>query len=384
MLDTVRVAIPLNLSQHDRITKLAFRSDRELPAFLNPVTGELRFRRVDGLADTDQNSFHREIRWEVTPRYIEQQTYLTVELSLPKLWYGHNVELLYDYSDALNLLRVFLNQSLELRTCNALCPIEQWELKRLDCCYAWKFPSQMLAQQVLDSLKHLAYPRKQSHVRHTSIAFVGATYSFKFYLKHPEFRSHDLKALIKQKVPLEVVNSFEDKAKGVLRVEATLRQKYLDRIKVKTVSDILNFGTSNSDPSSGKRDFPVEVLQYFIRKFMGENVGMERPDEVKARLMQLYKPVKAGRLVSFWLYVQRFGDKDAKEVFGEDSYYASKRDLKKAGISLVEMPNKKNNVEQDFLDKFRVQVPSEYVVNKEDNYRDGDNILNLPRVVGED
>jgi hypothetical protein len=126
-----------------------------------------------------------------------------------------------------------------------------------------------------------------------------------------------------------------------------------------------------------RRDNPTAILQFFLRKYIGENSGMESVDVVKAKLLKAYKPVKASRLISFWLYVQRFGTQEAQSMFGRDSYYASKRDLKQAGVSLVEPPKNVVHIDRDFYSAFRMAVPSPYVTNKFDDFRSSDNILNF-------
>jgi hypothetical protein len=129
-----------------------------------------------------------------------------------------------------------------------------------------------------------------------------------------------------------------------------------------------------------KTDRPTAILQYLLTKFLGVNPGMQHTDEVEALLNDAFKPVKAARLMGMWLYVQRFGTDRAKEAFGHNSYYVARRDMKKAGVSLIEPPKNVVRLEPKFWDKFKVQVPSEFVVNKVDDFRNSGNVLNLPAV----
>lgn len=460
MIDTLRLRIPLTRTQFKRIREIGFASDREQLGFFSPKTGEIRLKRVEGLFKTDQNSFHREIRWELSPEYhlpLERsdgvtgritrvdRTFLTVELSLPKFWYGHNICLLYNFRDAIAYLKQLLEKRFKLTRCR-LASLDSWQVSRVDCCYAWKFPTQVMAQQVLESLKRLHYPRKKPHIHDTSITFAGATYTVKFYLKLPEFRNHDMKALIKEKASLEWVNHLEEKAAGVLRYEATLRPKYLGRAGIHTVNDLVRsvafaewdkesqYEGFNSDiatfaivcyqmqvhsralggkfengqrydaPSGVKvvaeeggqeyihrgggftyvtKDKPTTILQYFLTKFLGDE-PMRTVDQVLAKLEAVYKPVKAARLVGFWLYVQKFGTNSAKDKFGHDSYYRSKADLRRADVSLMEPPANVTPINRDFLQAFRFEVPSDHVTNRVDDFRDSDNLLNLAQAFGQE
>lgn len=452
MLDTVKLGIPLTQRQFERIQASVFASASPQWAILYPQTGELLLRRIKGLSNTDQNSFHREIRWDVPYVYSRTGTYLAVELSLPKLYYGHNIHLLYNYVEALELLKALLEKQFGLKGRGRLIDVYDWHLWRVDCCYAWRcwvndHPSQTAAQQVVDSLKHLHYPRKRPTIYPTSILFAGTTYSLKFYLKLPEFRQHDLKVLLKAKAALEWVNHCEALATGVVRVEATLRRKFLKKRGINTVGDLLTplaqyefdtdsypdghdfdstifaimtYCTGLVDESDWndiqwaaedgqrfnapegyefefytkqgtvnychtgdgfilrKTDQPTAILQFLLTKFLGQNPGMQHADEVEVKLKATFKPVKAARLMSMWLYVQKFGTEKAKEEFGHNSYYVARRDMKKADVSLVEPPKNVVRLDQKFWSNFQVRVPSEYVTNRVDDFRDGGNVLNLP------
>ena len=114
---------------------------------------------------------------------------------------------------------------------------------------------------------------------------------------------------------------------------------------------------------------------------------MHSDNEVLQILTQFYKPDKekgvtnnkAANLTGFWVYCQRFGLESAKEAYGKDAYYKNRRDLKNAGIDLIERPENVVFIDDDFWRKYRMYAPSEYVTNTHDDHRDGTNILNLPR-----
>lgn len=456
MIDTLKIGIPITQRQFTKIQLQIIQDDRWQWAKIQTSTGEIKFHRYKGLANLDQQSFHREIFWDIPDHYKENETYIYIEFSVPKFWYGHNIHLLYDFVKALKLLKQILEKQLNCRFADVL----EWTLWRVDICYAWRCPTQVIAQQVLDSLKRLHYPRKKPTIYENSVLFTGATYSLKFYLKLPEFLAHDRKILLKQKVLLEWINSLENKATGVLRCEATLRRKYLKTNNILTIKDltkVINIITLDNETlenhleiSKNKAvkeacirmikckilvdldklglikktylahsnivvfkgnilhligdtykiqpfdisvhgrtysfkggscsikcvDKTVDIINYFLTKFLGHYKGMDDFEKVKAKLLEKYKPVKASRLLAFWLFVQRAGSKEAKEMFGHNSYYVSKRDLKAAGVSLLE-PIKVIDAKDRFLKEFRIEIPSPYVTNTVDDDRNSDNILNL-------
>ena len=459
MIDTIKLGIPLTRGQLAKLHKLVAQDENFQWVLWQPSTGEMRLCRSRGLAQLDNHSYHRDIRWDIPKTYAPEATFLTLEFSVPKFWYGHNIRLLYDFENAINHLKKLLEKQLKLR----LPKVTDWELWRVDICYAWQCPTQKIAYQILNSLKRLNFPYKKAIIYDESILFPGSTYSLKFYLKLPEFRNHDLKELIKNKASFEWVNYLESLAVGVLRCEATLRRKYLKRKKIETLGDLIkskilldwsdefienhqdvdfnnpqeiygcmliiightfeskglqfeqafeflnSIGESpipelkdgdvfyappkvlklNSDIQFEHKgggftvreiDIPTSMLQYFLKKFLGDNLGMQEADEIKLRLDNHYKAAKATRLLAMWLYVQRFGSKKLKDDIGDRNYYNIKADLKKAGCSFTEPP-KVTKIDEEFIKEFKLSVPSSYVVNKVDDFRDSSNIINfLPRL----
>ncbi len=458
MIDTLKLGIPLSESQYKRIRQIASDCDRWQWVLHNEFSGDLLFRRVSGVAKTDSESFHRELRWDISSNY-EPDCKLYLEFSVPKYWYGHNIHLLYDFITALRHLKQSLEGQFKLKTRAKLPDVMTWQVFRVDVCYTWRFPTQQACHLYLESLKRLRFPRKIPVIYPTSIHFKGKTYSLKAYEKLPEFRIHDLKEMLKAKTDLAWINHCEDLANGILRVEATLRRQYLKLKGINTVSDLTRTvqgfeWTDGAMPESeeermltiflasrlklrekgidwesiangtNKSETPLEdgmkffvppfevdldgtlykrtesttltfrrqanlvvILQYLLAKFVGVQAGMQTVDQVQLKLMEVYKPVKAARLVSIWLYVQRFSSAEAREIFGRQSFDYSKREMKKAGVTLIEPPNAKTItvIESDFFQNFNLEVPSEHVTNKVDDFRNGSNVLNfVPRMSGYD
>lgn len=406
---------------------------------------------MSGLVTTDQHSYHRELKWDVDPTYSKDAK-LVLEFSVPKYWYGHNIHLLYRFVRALDNLKAALEQLFGLKGRTKIANPLTWHLYRVDLCYAWRLPSQVAAQEYLDSLKHLHYPRKRPIIYPTSIVFQGATYTLKFYLKYPEFRTHDMKELVKAKAALEWINHLEGLAEGVLRCEATLRRQYLKTKGLLTVADLVEpikrlywdedvAQTEGFQPEvamvailgawaqingvdlqynlekgietplvdgqyfsvppfdytlehltyehpGGGFTYKVEdklmiLLQGFIDKFLGKEAKMQEVHEVEAKLLEIYKPIKAARLVSLWLYVQKFGTEKTKEIYGKRTFYYAKADLKKAGISFIDNQKLVTTIDQNFFNSFSLSVPSPHVTNREDDFRDSGNILNfVPKTSG--
>lgn len=438
MIDTIKVGIPLSEGQLSKLVNQVQSGESWQWVQWNPQSGELRYMRYKGLAEVDHNSFHRTIYWDIPDHYKPDDTFLTVELSLPKFTYGHNIRLLYGWVDALKDLKRQLQENLHCRFPDVM----QWQLRRLDPCYMWQCPSQRTAQGLIDSLKRLRYPRKSPTIQETSIFFKGNTYSVKMYLKLPEFRVHDMKELLKGKALLEWIECLEGKATGVIRFEATLRQKFLSRKGIKTVGDLArdleqihweleaevedfnehiafytvmkyqgtklegftgdarhlylthlkNGARFSAPPHSvslpGKsfyfpgggftylvKDNCTALLEYFLEKFIGKNQGMDQVGQVRAKLLQVYNSNKATRLLGFWLHIQKLGIEDAKQMYTKPTFYRNKADLKKADISLIETVLT-TNLDEEFVESFKFKIPSNHCTNQYDDFKNHSNLLN--------
>ena len=134
MIDTIKVRIPLTKIDYDKLRKKFNQDDSWQWVKHQPSTGEMQLTKLKGLIDIDLNSYHRNIYWDISPTFIENDTYLSIELSLPKFWYGHNIWLKYSFLEVLEELQKILenNLSIELISCDS------WEVYRVDICYAWK------------------------------------------------------------------------------------------------------------------------------------------------------------------------------------------------------------------------------------------------------
>jgi Phage replication protein CRI len=122
----------------------------------------------------------------------------------------------------------------------------------------------------------------------------------------------------------------------------------------------------------------AEILRSMIKRFIGDGL-MNSYDQIEQILKQNYNPRKAALLMGFWLYVQQFGVDRAKGTFTKPTFYRHKADLHKVGIPLSEPADNVIMMDNEFWQRFRMAVPSEYVVNQQDDFRDHQNILNLPR-----
>jgi hypothetical protein len=78
MLDTIKFKVLLTERQYNRIAQRVSDSNEPQWVKLFPKTGELIGVRVKGLAEADQNSYHRKILFDLPKTFVEGHTKVLV------------------------------------------------------------------------------------------------------------------------------------------------------------------------------------------------------------------------------------------------------------------------------------------------------------------
>jgi II/X family phage/plasmid replication protein len=295
----------------------------------------------------------REVKWEYHSANIKLGSYsrsvnlkisvnpsgIFAELSFPKYAKGNNVEMLYPHE--IPAIADKLYQELCTFCGQVLPPVDTWPVYRLDICYNWFFESAEQAQQAIDFIKRIEFPRKKMHVWDTSVMHMGPAYTVNFYMKGPEFKTHDFK-VIKEKDSKRAY-FLQEKANHVLRFEVGLKHRYLPKFidkKVVLIADIAD-------------DAIIEkMLIHFLDKtFFYINTTTMTNAEIQQKLLDRYTKPKATRLYGF--YKGYYLDPEMKSLYhlgglNRSTIYRNKKDLKHAGVgfALVDANTGKGILEQ--------------------------------------
>lgn len=247
-----------------------------------------------------------------------------IEFSLPKMYYDHNIFMVYPEQilGILNRLRFELTKNFA-----GFPLVSKWEIQRLDLCYNWKFATQNEAEKLLSVIRKFKYPRKKVYRYDTSIMYKGSSYTVKYYLKKQEFFANDFKKLCRDG-KLDQAYQYLTYAEGVLRFEVTMRKASLVQYFHKKhilVSDLI--------------DFDIEkLLQFFFHKSMEFKSTISSRDEVLEKLKNVYSPIKAIDLYLFYVATITSSPEEKLEIyasFADRTLRQKKSDLKKAGVGVV-------------------------------------------------
>lgn len=276
-------------------------------------------------------------------------THFYLEGSLPKIYYGENVSLLYP-SQLPTLFKTIENALIEQY--GDVPSWDKWEVQRLDIVYAWKFENQEKALEVLNFLEFLDYPRKKAkHIYdNETVIFGGRSYSVKFYLKKPEFLKHGFKELQDKGYP-EIANEALNLANGVLRFEIKINKSKLvslfNKSSIKTV-DLLYL------------DWYYKIQNEVMAELLhNRNMISTLDNDAMSKLSSVYKKDKAMRLFLFWktyyskdIHIKKF----LKKNHNPSTLLRNFKDLSNAGVGVPS---------GDFKTPYDFSIPNKNVVNAE-------------------
>lgn len=338
MIDTVTFWTNITKKQFDRITKRSREyivTDNELNA--------IKFHGTK--ADLKLGSFNSNINIQSDGETAR------IEFSLPKQYLGNNVELLYP-SMVPVALELVQNR---LRDYYGDFPsFKEWNLIRLDLCYAWKWPDKELVKKILEWLKTFDYPPKSKHPYPTSVMWRGKTFTLKFYLKNDEFIRNELNKHpdIYNKDETGFTRRILDLSEGVFRFEITFRSgalKYVFKSKNKLNYEVLL-----------DKQFLTDRLNFHLNKLLSNlNRKSANDRDVLSKLRAVYNKKKSIRLFEFYnLYFSPNPNdrKSLKDYYDPSTVWRKKRDIASAGVGLP-------NFNLPF--EFDLSIPSKFVVNED-------------------
>jgi len=182
-----------------------------------------------------------------------------LEFSVPKYLYGHNVLMIRAEEAPIAVDRVYNDMRAFFCTDRIPAPIN-WILTRIDLCYAWRTYDDQTAEKAIQYIKNQNYSRKKTASYGTSAMFIGTDSTLKFYMKGPEVFAHDWKKI--KKFDIDRANTILNIAKGVVRMEVTLRHKAicsLLHIPINSINMLNSFDTERC----------THVLQKYLLGLLG-------------------------------------------------------------------------------------------------------------------
>jgi len=254
--------------------------------------------------------------------YSPEKNTLSLELSLPKFWQGHNVYMLYP--DNINLALQLLHAHL-MRIFPEFPPLSEWQVVRLDICYNFVLSSNQLLHSYLGVLKTIDYPRHKKYLYDTSVMSVGTSYSCKFYDKGTEFYKHDYSRLVK--INSDIAHLMRLLSQNMLRFEVSMRKQYLLKYYPNLTADKLP-------------QLPyIELLSKKLKKYLRYNTTMTtNATDALTTLLNIYPTSTAIKLYMYWQVKHNdisINLDKIKIALNRSTIYRYNRALSKANIGIL-------------------------------------------------
>lgn len=281
-------------------------------------------------------------------KYSAFRVYL--EGSLPKVWYGENVHLLYE--EQLDAVLQIIHKAFTRRY-GSFPPYSVWVIQRLDVVYAWKFESEEKAEEVIEYVRGLEIARNSKHFygENESVVFGSKkSRTFTFYRKYPEFKKKGFPALLKS-TSYEEAQSVLDLSSGVVRFEIMNRPDFL--LSQLDVSWAVVFDMILDK----EKEACLSILKNGLSKLTGSaDLKQANKRAVMKSLLAKYKKNMALRLFCFFnTYYSDIKSRKLIRKYCNSSDVANNlKEIKEASISIP-----------DFLasSKFDLSIPNSLVVN---------------------
>jgi len=322
MIDTVKIYAEIPKDIYEKIYNKSI-----VKSSVNRKTGELMYEVInDHLEGSYSSSLSVRVGCGVKYGFCNLGYYIEIEGSYHKILLGYN-----SHNGFYNLENICL-KLIELAeySYNVKLPIiENWFLQRCDIAICYDLGSQENVKNYINSLSRCSYPRRKAKFYYDeSVYLSGTTTTLKIYNKLLEFRKHDLKKFISTDFQIE---NYLNEIKGFVRFECEIKKKMLVNIYNENHIKIVN--VKYEDLKKVWSDEFMKVLN-LIENELEIVRGMQ---DVKNRLLEVYKKGQAIRLYNFYCAIQLEGLADVKNSFQRATFYRYIAELKHARIDFSQM-----------------------------------------------
>ena len=317
MIDTIKIYSEID---RDTFDKIRLKSIVKNSTDYN--TGELIYEIInDHLEGSYDSRLSVRVGCGVKYNFVDKGYYIEIEGSYHKIVNGYNSH--NGYCD-LEYISQNLIQMVELSYSLKLPNFECWFLQRADIAICYDLQNQDNVKSYLNSLSRCRYPRRNIKFFYDeSLYLSGTTTTLKIYNKLLEFKKHDLKKFVNTSFDLQ---NYLDKIKGFIRFECEIKKKMLVKIYNKKHIRILDISYDVL-----KKIWSDEFMK-LLNIIENDFEIVRGREEVKKRLNNIYKPVKASRLFNFYCALQLNGELDTRESMSIRTFQRNLKELKNARV----------------------------------------------------
>jgi|GEM_PF-3243355 len=341
MIDTIGLKIPITHDTYAALLELMTVTQR-----IDKTTGEIEFEYHNSKLDFSCPSWNHKVMFKATDEYWTYdetsrlpfkdngRPHIVLEFSVPKILFGHNLVsaapcLIYA---ALHLVRDYFE-----RVYGILLPMpNDWYCYRLDTSANLILADERQGRSLISYLQRLDYPRKPKAVyEDTGLYFPSRYHTLKIYLKGPEFKKHDLQRFNNEKEATE--NLYL--AQRIVRVEVEHRKRLRYITKKYQAEHGIKLDTFEGYPRMidliDMLDFEGEMKRIMGQVFCGTVSKVMKTIDAYNLLVQKYSEKQSRSFHHVYMVIITHGQKEAKKIIPEGTYYRALRSFRDVGLSLI-------------------------------------------------
>ena len=322
MIDTIKIYCEIPFKIYSKIYNKSI-----VKSSINKATGELIYEVVnDHLEGSYSSSLSMRVGNGAKYQFSDLFYYIEIEGSYHKIIKGYNSHNgFYDLEFICKELIEMAENAYEIN----LPILQNWYLQRCDIAICYDLGNQKNVKDYINSLSRCSYPRRKLKFFYDESVYISGTMTtLKIYNKYLEFRKNDLKKF--HSTNFDIMRYLEE-IQGFVRFECEVKKKML--VKLYNKKHIRIIDIKYEDLRKIWSDEFMKMLN-LIEKDLEIVRGMEN---VKERLLDVYKKGKAMRLYNFYCAVQLEGLQNVKRSFLHSTYYQNIKDLKQARVDFSQM-----------------------------------------------
>lgn len=297
--------------------------------------------------------------------FLESQygyPFVEMKCSPAKILQGHNVFGSLDIE--LGATEMIMALQASYPEVAALLHVADTTVAEMDITFSARLPNEQTAFHCIELLQNVSHRQTKARgaAYSSTASFGGATSRLrkvKAYIKHLEFfnqlQEHIKLSNAGNEASKRVVNAMteprlQEYVKNLLRFEATIKQRWLERRQISNrLIDLIKLQKQKlAEGVCILTQWWQEATKDIFEAFEGMTMRTLDDESVQSRLRSIYFSItktgrysysKANKLFNFYNLLRTHGCKQAKIISGDQMYYINMRELIAAGFSKATLQN---------------------------------------------
>lgn len=353
MIDTIGFKILIDRETYEHLINAVTVTQRR-----DNTTGEIMFEYYNGHLEFSSPSWNYTVLIRISEEYWAYNEksrrpykasgvpHLSFEYSVPKILFGTNV---ISADPCLIYLSMHVvRESFEKQFSANLPDPNEWYCYRLDTCANYLLENGTQVKHYINYLQRLNYPRRiKNSYEDTGLYFASRHSTLKVYWKGPEFKKHDQNRI----KSIEHAADLCLLADSILRIEVEHKKRIIYITKKYESDNGFQLRTFQGYPRMADFikifDLKKEMSRIVANILCGTQSKVMTTLDALSLLSMKLSARQARAFHQVYMLIVTQGQKEAKKVTPEGTYYRATRALRECGISLIVSDSNENGFSLD-------------------------------------